>query len=139
MDGSLKEAALSTVWPYHATLQRAIAHTTTPQRCKSIWHAGSKQADGHRSAAGKDSNVEDEHPTITSLEASWRTLRRQMPDIHQDSYTVEGLSHLLGIPREVITHEIISGQLKAVRGSRRILCIERGEVLAWLRRRGPGV
>ncbi|HEX6606115.1 MAG TPA: hypothetical protein VF276_04295 [Chloroflexia bacterium] len=86
--------------------------------------------------------VEKEMETQQSLEGlreSWRTLRRRMPDIHQDTYTVEGLSHLLGIPRDVIAHEITTGQLQALRCGSHTICIERSAVVDWLQRRGPGV
>ncbi|HET7080939.1 MAG TPA: hypothetical protein VFM49_26200 [Chloroflexia bacterium] len=77
--------------------------------------------------------------SLESLRESWRTLRRRMPDIHQESYTVEGLSHLLGIPRDVIAHEITIGQLHALRCGSHTICIERAAVVDWLQRRGPGV
>jgi excisionase family DNA binding protein len=86
--------------------------------------------------------VEDEmenQQVSESLRESWRTLRRSMPDIHQDSYTVEGLSHLLGIPRDVIAHEITTGQLRAVRCGPHTICIDRTEVVSWLQRRGSGI
>jgi excisionase family DNA binding protein len=76
---------------------------------------------------------------LESLRESWRTLRRRMPDIHQDSYTVEGLSHLLGIPRDVIAHEITTGALHALRCGPHTICIERADVVDWMQRRGPGV
>jgi len=81
----------------------------------------------------------DNLESMDSLRESWRTLRRAMPDVRQDSYSVEGLAHLLGIPREVINHEICTGELRAVRHQHRTICIDRSEVLDWLRRRGPGV
>jgi excisionase family DNA binding protein len=69
----------------------------------------------------------------------WRQLNRRMPDIHQDEYTVEGLSHLLGIPRDVITHEITTGELHANRVGGHTICISRDAVLDWLQRRGVGI
>ena len=69
----------------------------------------------------------------------WRQLNRRMPDIHQDEYTVEGLSHLLGIPRDVISHEITTGALHANRVGGHTICISRDAVLDWLQRRGVGI
>jgi excisionase family DNA binding protein len=62
-----------------------------------------------------------------------------MPDIHQDEYTIDGLSHLLGISREVITHEISTGDLHAERVGTHTICISREAVLDWLQRRGVGI
>jgi excisionase family DNA binding protein len=62
-----------------------------------------------------------------------------MPKIEDSEYSVEGLSHLLGIPRDVILHEITTGELKAQRTSGHTVCLDRTDVLDWLNRRGPGV
>lgn len=69
----------------------------------------------------------------------WRERHRAMPDIHQSEYTVDGLSHLLGIPRDVIFHEISTGELQANRTGLHTVCIDRAAVVDWLNRRGPGV
>ncbi|MGI8587265.1 MAG: hypothetical protein ACR2M0_06190 [Chloroflexia bacterium] len=76
---------------------------------------------------------------MDDLRENWRQLNRQMPDIHQDSFSVEGLSHLLGIPRDVILHEIAEGELHAERVEHHTICISREAVLDWLNRRGSGV
>ncbi|HMA33111.1 MAG TPA: hypothetical protein VKY74_01425 [Chloroflexia bacterium] len=76
---------------------------------------------------------------MDELRANWRVIHQRMPDIHEDSYCVDDLSHLLGIPREVIFHEIAAGALKAQRVQHHTICVQRQEVLAWLDRRGPGV
>jgi hypothetical protein len=69
----------------------------------------------------------------------WLQLNRQMPDIHQDEYTIDGLSHLLGIPREVIAHEINTGALRSNRAGTQTVSISRESVLDWLQRRGVGI
>lgn len=66
-------------------------------------------------------------------------LNRQMPNIHEDEYTIDGLSHLLGIPRDVIVHEISTGDLHANRVGGHTICISREAVLNWLQRRGVGI
>ena len=66
-------------------------------------------------------------------------LNRKMPDIHEDEYTIDGLSHLLGIPRDVIVHEISTGDLRAKRVGHQTICIPREAVLAWLQQRGVGI
>jgi excisionase family DNA binding protein len=76
---------------------------------------------------------------VDTLRENWRTLNRRMPDIHQDTYTIEGLSHMLQIPRDVITHEIATGELKAERCGNKAVCITREAVISWLERRGPGI
>ncbi len=74
------------------------------------------------------------NPEITS--EKWRELHRKMPDIHQDEYSPEELSHLLGVPVEVILHEVTMGDLRAKRAGHHTICIARQDVLDWMRRRG---
>ena len=73
---------------------------------------------------------------VDSLQDRWRELHRKAPDIHQDEYTPEALANLLGIPRDIILHEIVTGDLKAQRVGHHTVCINRADVLDWMNRRG---
>jgi len=67
---------------------------------------------------------------------TWRELHNKMPDVHQDEYSPDELATLLGISREVILHEVSTGDLRAKRVGHHTVCIERTDVLDWLNRRG---
>ncbi|MDQ2806802.1 MAG: hypothetical protein M3Z04_07785 [Chloroflexota bacterium] len=76
---------------------------------------------------------------MNPLAQHWRTVDHGVPNITDETYSVEGLSHLLGIPRDVILHEITTGELRTGPSYPRSGCIPRADVVAWLERRGPGV
>ncbi len=73
---------------------------------------------------------------MDTLEDKWREWHRQMPDIHQEEFSPDGLAHLIGIPREIILHAVVTGELKAERLGHHTVCLRREDVLDWLQRRG---
>jgi excisionase family DNA binding protein len=62
-----------------------------------------------------------------------------IPDLHDESYRVQDIAHLLGISPDVIRHAIWSGELRAEQAGHEVVCIHRADLLAWLDARGPGV
>jgi excisionase family DNA binding protein len=52
--------------------------------------------------------------------------------LHQDHFTPRELAELLGIPRDLILHEVWSGHLKAKRLGRQVVDIRRADVVQWL-------
>ncbi len=73
---------------------------------------------------------------MDTLNDKWRELHSSKPDIREDEYSPAGLSELLGIPEQVILHEISTGDLKATRLEHRVVCISRHDALDWMNRRG---
>lgn len=64
---------------------------------------------------------------------------RRHVNLMQEDYTPEEAARMLGTSLEVIMHAARSGDLKAERQGRDIVCICRADLLDWLNRRGPGV
>jgi|GEM_PF-6663800 len=60
-------------------------------------------------------------------------------DLTQDEYTSEEAARLVGTTIEVVNRAVYEGELKANRQGRDIICIQRADLLDWMRRRGPGV
>jgi hypothetical protein len=56
--------------------------------------------------------------------------------VHQNHYTPEELSHLLGIGQHVIHHAAWTGELRAFVVNHHVLDILREDVLRWLERGG---
>ena len=64
---------------------------------------------------------------------------RLIPDLHEDTYSVQDIANLLGMNPEVIQHAAQTGELKAERAGHDVVCVHRADLLAWLNARGPGV
>jgi excisionase family DNA binding protein len=62
-----------------------------------------------------------------------------LPDLHDESYRVQDVAHLLGMHPDVIRHAIQAGELRAEQAGHNVVCISRADLLAWLDARGPGV
>ena len=57
-------------------------------------------------------------------------------DLMAEEYTLDEVARLVGTSREVVLHAVISGELKAERAGRDVVCIKHEDVVTWLRRRG---
>ena len=100
-------------------------------------HVGKDMAEGsHVGFGGID---ESEDPL--RLESHTRPVhgRPHHIDLNQDEYTSEEVARLIGTTVEVVNRAVYEGELKANRQGRDIICIQRADLLDWLRRRGPGV
>lgn len=64
---------------------------------------------------------------------------RRHVNLMQEDYTPEEAARMLGTSLDVIMHAARSGDLKAERQGRDIVCICRADLLDWLNRRGPGI
>lgn len=87
----------------------------------------------------------DEHlvPDVETPEAYnpqfTRDHARLVPDLHQDSYTVQEVASLLSMSPDMIRHAVQAGDLRADHAGHEIVCIHRDDLLAWLNNRGAGV
>ena len=102
-----------------------------------IGHVSKDMAEGsHVGFGGID---ESEDPL--RLESHTRRVHggHQHIDLDQDEYTSEEAARLSGTTVEVVNRAVYEGDLKANRQGRDIICIQRADLLDWLRRRGPGV
>ena len=65
-----------------------------------------------------------------------RSRDRSHVDLTQAEYTPEEVARLIGTSLEVVMHSIWSGDLKAERKGKDVVCIPHEAVTDWLRRRG---
>ena len=68
-----------------------------------------------------------------------RSADHLVPDLHQDRYTLHEAATLLSMNVDVLRHAVQAGELKAERIGHEIVSIHRDDLLAWLKRSGPGV
>ena len=65
-----------------------------------------------------------------------RTAHDQHIDLSQEEYTPEEIARLMGTSLEVVMHAIWRRELKAEKKGRDVICVQHGDVVDWLRRRG---
>jgi excisionase family DNA binding protein len=56
--------------------------------------------------------------------------------LHHERYTAEELAKLLGIGLDVVRHATFSGELRGQVIGHHIICLQRQDILRWLRERG---
>jgi len=57
----------------------------------------------------------------------------------KDDYTPQEVARMFGTSLEVVMSAVRDGELKAEREGQDVVCIQRADVLDWLRQRGPGI